>query len=41
MMLFLFGVLVGAAAVLLLPTERYTQLRDWFINQWQKVTKKR
>lgn len=39
-MSFIFGFLVGAAAVLLLPQEKTDQLRSWINTQWKKLTKK-
>lgn len=39
-MWFFIGMLVGAGLILLLPPERVSSLREWIINQWQKVTKK-
>ena len=40
MLMFVVGFLVGAAAVALTPPEYEDWLRQWIINQWQKVTKK-
>ena len=37
---FVLGMLVGAVVIMLLPPKHEDWLRQWIINQWQKVTKK-
>lgn len=39
-MSFVFGFVVGALTVALIPAEYEDRLRLWIINQWHKVTKK-
>jgi len=37
---FVFGILVGAVVIMLLPPKYEDWLRTWLVNQWKKVTKK-
>ena len=39
-MTFIFGMIAGAAVIMLLPPKYEDWLRQWIITQWQKVTKK-
>lgn len=40
-MTFIFGILVGAAIIMLLPPRYEDWLRQWIITKWQNITKKR
>lgn len=39
-MQFVFGLLVGAAIIMLLPPKYEDWLRQWIITTWKKLTKK-
>ncbi len=39
-MSFVFGMLVGAVVIMLLPPKYEDWLRQWIINMWKKITKK-
>lgn len=40
MLTFILGALAGAFIIMMLPPEKEDWLRQWFITQWQNITKK-